>query len=393
MLFSDATGAHRKFLGTRKFGSLDGVRGLCILGILWHHSGLELPGVFFHRAFLAVDMFFVLSGFLIVTLLLRERDRTGDISLRKFYARRTLRIFPIYYLLLFVLLILYAVLKPGTKTAGDYFASLPYLLTYTSNWVPVQASNLTITWSLATEEQFYLGWPLIEKLLRPPGVALVLVLVLIVNQLMNFGVLDFLFTALYGSEVNLNLQILDVTYTPIALGVLLAHVLHAPQGFRFFFPLVGRRGSCVVFGGLLASLVAIWPGDISGAGRLLMQLSMMLLLGSLVIREDHTARAALAFPPIAALGVISYGVYLYHMWAMHPVALGFMKLGWDRQSYAYLFVSVLASTIVAGLSYRFIEQPLLKLKTRFSTDRACEVGQRPPRDRSALDVGEAATIA
>jgi peptidoglycan/LPS O-acetylase OafA/YrhL len=101
----------------------------------------------------------------------------------------------------------------------------------------------------------------------------------------------------------------------------------------------------------------------------------------------------LAFPPIASLGVISYGVYVYHMWAIHPIRLGYMKLGWSPESYAFFLVSVLASTIVAALSYRFIEQPLLKLKTRFSTDRDPDSRQHLSRDHSVRDLGEAATIA
>ena len=151
---------HWSYIRTRTFGSLDGVRGLCILGVVWHH----VLGESFKRGFLGVDMFFVLSGFLIVTLLLRERDRRGTISLKKFYARRMLRIFPIYYLLLFVVFLLYLVTKPASSTAKEYYLALPFLLTYTSNWVHLQAGNVGIMWSLATEEQFYLVWPMIEKL-------------------------------------------------------------------------------------------------------------------------------------------------------------------------------------------------------------------------------------
>jgi peptidoglycan/LPS O-acetylase OafA/YrhL len=366
MLSSDTREAHQTYLGTRTFGSLDGVRGLCILAVIWHHAAPDLPGLFFTRGFLAVDMFFVLSGFLIVTLLLRERDRTGAISLRKFYARRTLRIFPIYYLILFGILFLYLVMKPGSTTARSYFAAFPFLLTYTSNWVQIPTANFGITWSLATEEQFYLGWPLVEKLLKPLGVALVLALVIFVNELINYGVLDHWLTAIYGE--NFELPILDATFTPIALGVLLAHLLHGPKGFGRLFPLLGRPWSFLIFGGMALALIVLWPADISGSGRLLIQLSMMLFLGSIVIREDHGARPVLTFRPLAYMGVISYGIYVYHMWAIHPLRIGFAKLGWNPASFTFFFSAILASMLVAGLSYRFIEKPLLKLKTRFASD-------------------------
>ena len=106
-------------------------------------------------------------------------------------------------MLILALLLLYLVTRPGSSAAREYYAALPFLLTYTTNWVELHANNLAITWSLATEEQFYLGWPLIEKFLRPIGVAAVLAGVILVNQLINYGVLDGLFAALYGRPISL----------------------------------------------------------------------------------------------------------------------------------------------------------------------------------------------
>ena len=364
MLSTDLGQAHRSYLGTRVFGSLDGLRGLCILGVIWHHAAPSIPAAFFGHGFLGVDMFFVLSGFLIVTLLLRERDRTGAISLKNFYARRTLRIFPIYYLLTFGLLLSYLVTKPGSNAARGYYAALPFLLTYTTNWVQLQANNLGITWSLATEEQFYLGWPLIEKLLKPPAVAAALACVILVNQLINYGGLDGLFAALYGRPVSM--PILETTFTPIALGVLLAHLLHGPRTFAVAFRFLGRPWFCLIWAGLLLFLIAVWPSDISGTGRLLIQRSMMLVLGTLIIREDHWARRFLR--PAAGLpGAVSYGLYLYHMFAIHPVRVGFARLGWSDQGFPFFLAALAASVAIAGLSFRFIERPLLRLKARFAS--------------------------
>jgi peptidoglycan/LPS O-acetylase OafA/YrhL len=375
MLLSELQQAHQRYLDNRTFGSLDGLRGLCIVGVIWHHAPGGIPGRLFGRGFLGVDMFFVLSGFLIVTLLLRERERTGTISLKKFYARRTLRIFPIYYLLLFTLLFLFLVFKPGSHTAWAYYVSLPFLLTYTSNWVRIPSGNLDIMWSLATEEQFYLGWPMIEKLLLRSGVAVVLAGVVLLNQLVNFGLLDGVFARLYRGKPNL--PILGATYTPIALGVLLAHLLHAPRTFCPAFRLLGSRGSCAVFGAVLLALIACWPADISGLGRLVIQLAMMIFLATLVIREDHWARPVLRALPLAYLGMISYGMYVYHMWVVHPLRIGFEKLGWNLVSFAFFLGALLGATLVAGLSYRFIERPLLRLKSQFTAGR--DLGQLKSR--------------
>ena len=369
----NSTQAHRSYLGTRTFGSLDGVRGLCILAVVWHHATPAIPGAFSTRGFLGVDMFFVLSGFLIVTLLLRERNRTGTTNLKNFYARRMLRIFPIYYLLLFALLILYLVTKPASLTAREYYLALPFLLTYTSNWVHITANNVGIMWSLAAEEQFYLCWPMIEKFLRPLGVAVALAVVLIVNQLINFGALDGVFASIYGKKPSL--AILQTTFTPIALGVLLAHILNSRRTFGPSYRLLGQRGSSLVFTAFLVALVIFSPADISGLARLSIQLAMTLLLGALVVREDHWARPVLIFPPLAYLGMISYGMYIYHMCVIHPVRVCFERLGINLASMSFFVAALLASTAVAGLSYQFIEQPLLKLKAHFASDRDSATGR------------------
>jgi peptidoglycan/LPS O-acetylase OafA/YrhL len=109
------------------FNSLDGLRSLCILAVIWHHQLEYAPGIPLGRlGFLGVDMFFVLSGFLITTLLLRERDRRSDVSLRAFYLRRSLRIFPVYYALLAALTVFYMV-RPNGNSAAGFIQDLPYL--------------------------------------------------------------------------------------------------------------------------------------------------------------------------------------------------------------------------------------------------------------------------
>ena len=143
---------HSEYLARRTFGSLDGIRAGSILAVIWHHAtprgAFSLAGL--DRGYLGVDMFFVLSGFLIVTLLLREKDRNGSVSLKNFYARRTLRIFPVYYAVLACLTVLY-LWKPDAGSAGAFFAELPYYATYTSNWI--EPTVLALTWSLAGHVQ------------------------------------------------------------------------------------------------------------------------------------------------------------------------------------------------------------------------------------------------
>lgn len=345
----------------RFFGSLSGVRCFSILAVMWHHSGHPDSPAISTRGFLGVDMFFVLSGFLIVTLLLREKQRTGGISLVEFYIRRTLRIFPIYYGVLLVLAGAYWFFKRDDPDTVVYFTLLPFHLAYLTNWTVATAANLGITWSLAAEEQFYLVWPVLEKLVKRKWMFAIIGLVFVVNQLINFDLLDPLFARLYGMEEAPDLEILDATFTPICLGVALAHLLHRPGAFDFLYRCLGRRWTPVALLVTLLAAINYLPGDISGWPRLVIQLLMFVWLGSLLVREDHALRGFLTLRPIERLGEISYGMYLYHLWAFYIASAVNDSIGW--KTFPALFVTGLLVTVaISELSFRFYETPILKQK-------------------------------
>jgi peptidoglycan/LPS O-acetylase OafA/YrhL len=198
---------HASYLETRSFGSLDGLRALSIAGVLWHHTAFSLGSwPLFNRGFLGVDFFFIISGFLIVTLLLRESRRTGTISLPNFYARRFLRIFPAYWAML-ILVACVAYVKPGNSSV-DLKRELPYALLYISNFVPMW-TMLSITWSLSTEEQFYLVVPGLLKHLPRLLPYVVLPLAYVLVSLPPFGVLP---------AVHMPEFFRQTTYGPILLG-------------------------------------------------------------------------------------------------------------------------------------------------------------------------------
>jgi peptidoglycan/LPS O-acetylase OafA/YrhL len=353
---------HAAYLAQRSFGSLDGVRAWSVLAVIWHHSVPIEPAAFplLNRGFLGVDMFFVLSGFLIVTLLLRERDRHGTISLKNFYARRTLRIFPVYYGLLAALGTLY-LLKPDAGSASTYWDELPYYLTYTSNWI--KAGVFPIAWSLAAEEQFYLLWPPIERFLRGlvwPALALVIG----VSQAVNFGLLDPALEGWLGASAA-DLSILQATFTPIALGVGLAHLLHRPTPYaRLARWLAHPSAAPLALAAVFAS--CSWPiDDLSGWPRLSIQLAFVTLLASLVMREDHALRPLLYPRPLRRLGQISYGMYLFHIYFCVASEKLLVKAGLASGPTIFL-VATLATAVTAELSFRFFESPILRFKRRFA---------------------------
>jgi peptidoglycan/LPS O-acetylase OafA/YrhL len=352
--------AHARYLGIRSFGSLDGLRAFSILAVLWHHTHDGYAGWWItKRGFLGVDLFFVISGFLIVTLLLRERRRTGDISLRGFYVRRFLRIFPPYYAML-LLVGAVAYLTNG-HTTGAIRGDLPYALLYLSNLFPLQ-SMLFITWSLSTEEQFYVVVPTLEKHARKLF-PLLLPAIYVLVSLPPFGLFPQL--ALPGF-------FRQTTFGPILLGVMLAHLLNLPRVYGWASRLLGHRWSPLGAAVLVLATCSIPAEDISGWIRLAIHGSLMVLVASCVLREGHVLEPFLTLWPLRRIGIVSYGIYLYHLLVNHAVAKVLERLGIASQL-VYFLAASLASWWAAELSYRLFEVRFLALKDRFGA------GGRPPQ--------------
>lgn len=357
-----AAAAYRAFRDTRIFGALDGFRALSVTAVIWGHTYHQPTGWrATERGFLGVDLFFVISGFLIVTLILRERSRTGSISLKNFYVRRILRIFPVYYGMLLGLLLLFLTVARQANTRDAFFADLPWALTYTSNWFPM-VSALGITWSLSAEEQFYALWPPVERFLRKAVVPLLIVL-LVVSQLIHFRLIEGVMSSL-GFAPNEPFMLRQTGFTPILLGVLLAHALHDPRSFAFLRSVLHWRFMPLL---ALAAIVAICSldiDDVTGWPRFSLHLAMAVMIGSAVIREDHVLMPALKFWPLAKVGTISYGMYLLHLSARHIGDIIVKKLGLTAEW--PLFALTLAITIaIAWASYTFYESRFLRLKSRF----------------------------
>jgi len=163
-----AATAHAAFRARKYFGEIDGLRAFAIAAVAWNHSG-HGPDNFGHG--LGVVLFFVLSGFLITTLLLREESKTGTISLTGFYARRSLRIFPLYFSVLALYVVLVLVVEKGSPEGRQFFSNLPYYLTFTANyfvtWEEGKRTIFYFAWSLSAQEQFYTIWPVVVRYLRP----------------------------------------------------------------------------------------------------------------------------------------------------------------------------------------------------------------------------------
>jgi peptidoglycan/LPS O-acetylase OafA/YrhL len=352
----ESRAAHARFLQTKIFGSLDGLRAIAILAVLWHHAprAAESRFVLAGRGFLGVDLFFVISGFLIVTLLLRERRRHGAVSLRHFYARRFLRIFPAYYLTL-ALVAAQAFLTHG-NTAPALRHDLPYAVFYVSNLVPM-LSLLSITWSLSAEEQFYLVVPALEKWLGR-GMAIFLPVAYVLVCLPPLG---------FEAGWHLPGFFRQTTFGPILLGVMLAHALDDPRGYGWLWRLLRHPASPLGAAVLVIAACCQPAADITGWPRIGVHAALLLLVASCVVREAHALQPLLRLPPLRRIGVVSYGIYLYHMLVRHFVdkaAQGFAPSG--AREVILFGALALVSWGVAEASFRLFETRFLTLKKRFS---------------------------
>jgi peptidoglycan/LPS O-acetylase OafA/YrhL len=358
--------------------ALDGVRGVAIaLVVSWHAFGWPA------RGFLGVQMFFVLSGFLITTLLLQEWHRTGSISLPSFYRRRALRLLPA----LAALLITYAVvqaareaLNPGALDLSTALKGALIGAFYITNIaqaagvvLPVALNHL---WSLAAEEQFYLLWPFalaaalrrgVPRRVMTAGLTIAIVLVALQRLYVSLG---------DASRARLHYGP-DVSFDAILVGCLLGIWFaagEAPRALRS-----ARAVRLAVFPALavvLLSVVVVGTDSKPAYWGALLPFSIAsgLVIWALMTRRARWLERALGVRPLVALGVISYSLYLWH-----PIVI------WSGSRLAGLPTAVGAALAVAVAtgSYVFVERPFLRLKRRerVQLERAREVPDGLPRLR------------
>jgi peptidoglycan/LPS O-acetylase OafA/YrhL len=359
---SPSVAEHAAFRANNRFGSLDGLRALSVAAVIWHHSGGGLvASEWAQHGHHGVTLFFAISGFLITTLLLREKDRHGAIDLRAFYVRRALRIFPLYYAVLLIYVVLVFALERHSKVGQDFFSNLVYFVSYTSNWFVALDGRIIFyyAWSLAAEEQFYLVWPPLMKRLGTRARAVAVVLTVIVVM----ALLDVLLPRWLAASSTAQTVLGVVHNIPLAIivGVAAALLLHDPKGFARCWPwLAASRWHCLLWLALSVA-AALTPG----APWFTVHVALAMLVVACCMREDHALAPLLRLPVLAYLGTISYGLYLLHMLCKNFVGKAFAFAGVELGAFSYFLATLLLSIVVAGLSYRYFESRFLRMKGRF----------------------------
>ncbi len=357
---------YKRFRETKVFGSLDALRCLSIVAVVWHHtaghwvSGFRLLNV----GFLGVQFFFVISGFLITTLLLREKEKYGQISLKNFYVRRSLRIFPLYYTVILLYIIVVQLVEPNSVYGLGYMSNLKYFLTYTSNWfvdlgVTRDRVIFYFAWSLATEEQFYLVWSSVEYFLKKHRPVVVALLMIGIQQA---AALDIFESFLPADSFLINIA--TSISVAVCLGVILAHILHGERGYNILRQFVGRRWIPIVAFLLLVCSI-ILPKSLSPLNFTLIFFCMAIIVASCVIREDHILARVFAWGPMHLIGTVSYGMYLLHMLTYNVVKRILAMVSLDHPL-MFFVITLLAATFVSWISYHYYESFFLRMKSRFS---------------------------
>jgi peptidoglycan/LPS O-acetylase OafA/YrhL len=391
--------------------ALDGLRGLAVAVVVAFHLD-HLRG-----GFMGVDLFFVLSGYLITSLLLVEHGGRGAIALGRFWSRRARRLLPALFLLLAGVALLIATATPvGERPTlrGDALATLGYV----ANWQAMaddidywdmfsQPSPLDHMWSLAIEEQFYLAWPLLvvgllalgrRARLAGPGVVAA---ASAVGAATSFVVLAATYSsadtsrAYYGTDARVGPTLLGAALAGLSAARLRREATEpavAPAAAPEWRRSAGRGGAAP--GGAVAALACLatmaWAlAAIDGqgpryyrGGLLAFALAAVLVVHVVTSGRGGLVTRALSVRPLVALGVISYGVYLWH-WPvivyLTPERAGLDGWGLDA-------ACVAATLVLAVASYHLVERPVRRGVLRGRTVRIALAG-------SVAAIGAAALVA
>jgi peptidoglycan/LPS O-acetylase OafA/YrhL len=364
------------FRAPRAVPALDGLRfiGLCIV-VFTHLPRIEGWGAYnavwrlnqtTKLGYLLLDSFFALSGFLITRLLLAEKTAFGRISFKRFYARRALRILPIYYLTLLICVAAFpmtpaVIAALATDTFNIYHPIVPL------------PDPMEHTWSLSVEEQFYLVWPLLISLLPLRLGTLVTGRVIPALALLSAVVISAT-TPLSENVMAGNLvYMLPVTrMASLSLGAWLAfrELENQPVADRFLAPTfaaalavlvadkIARDRGLIVSQGIYGTLYLVGYALMSAA-----------IVGALVFSRNRVVRVAgsiMSWSPMRACGRATYGAYLYHLPILFALGLNDAVVNGAGMPAARVALAVAVMIAATAISYRFIEGPLLARKNRIA---------------------------
>jgi peptidoglycan/LPS O-acetylase OafA/YrhL len=359
--------------GRTYYPVLDGLRGVAILLVVFYHNFGFINYFFF--GWLGVDLFFVLSGYLITDILLGEMHQSN--ALKRFYIRRVLRIFPLYYLSLVLFLLILPQFERFKEPLGYFVNHQGWMWAYLQNWLfivdpPRYTDFLVHYWSLAVEEQFYILWPVAILVLRKVKrllffISLLLVLVLLARTLVWFyKIEDIAYFNLYTFSridgICIGCMVALIRYLdPAFLSRNRAWIVLAFAGLNFIFFFINQQ-----YNFQFPYLALI--------GYTTFAMLFGLLVHEGVVGKDRVINALFNQRILKFFGKISYGFYLVHWPVYMLLNAGIFNIAKDylpsqgRFNMAMIFSSLIctiAGIAVSLVSYHFFEKHFLRLKERF----------------------------
>ena len=353
------------------YPALDGLRGVAIIAVIVYHNfpyGNSLFG------WLGVDLFFVLSGFLITRILMKSIQQNPKIEvLKNFYIRRALRIFPLYYLFLFVFLFLFPTLGILKNEVLEYQENKWWFIFYIQNWLftnnlPQNSQFLNHFWSLGVEEQYYILWPIIIFFVRKPKKLIVL--------LTGFLILLFVFRCIvwnaHFSNFNYTTFYTFTRFDGIIVGSLIALIVQLKKDFLLY------HTATVVTGlALLNFLFYFLNRDrqlpyLAFIGYTTFASMFGILVYELTTGNNILLKKILSVSILRFLGKISYGLYMFHFpvyYFLKKVIFNFFDSTFGLPVIYSSLITALTTTLIAVLlsiiSYYLFEIQFLKLKQKF----------------------------
>jgi len=360
---------------SKYFPTFDGIRTVGIALLIAGHAGYPVAGL---PGDLGVSAFFVLSGFLITRIIMREHDETGTVSLKTFYARRTLRIFPAYY---FYIIVSFAIdwVKNDRWSTAQTVSAFGYMMNYFNAVNNHPGTELAHAWSLAVEEQFYLLWPLAFLLLAKRGRrALTWALVGSIVVVMSWRSYLFLSRTI-GSAWAYNA--FDCRFDNLAIGCLLAVTIDNPRVLAAGKAVANRVWYPLITLAVLVVLRKLTSVDFRYSIGFTIYAALLAVFFVQVLQLYTTKLWSwLENPAIRYIGNISYPMYLWHIWG-DSVGRHFPIHG----RLAEFVVQIVATILLGTGSYFCIERPFLVMKAKYTARRRPQEGLQMPGILRARD--------
>jgi peptidoglycan/LPS O-acetylase OafA/YrhL len=357
--------SHAEYLSTDRFTGLTGLRALAAVAVVcFHYGGPNLDRL---QGWIAVQLFFVLSGFLITTLTLRTEARTGRIAIGTFYLRRIFRIMPVYYVVL-GLTALFSVIG-GVYESTRLGDAMPLYLVFGNELVDYN-TPYGMSWTLGVEEKFYLVWPalLLLTALAKRGKTLL-------RTGFCVGVVLFVIFVALPRTPGAGWANLSVHYGSLTVGCLLALLLHHPRGFALVRPLTSAAVAVPIAIGFCVFQLSVKPIEtqLGGGWQYVVPLYAAAAAILLVaVLPNGPVQRILASRPLTFVGDRSYALYLSQVLAAAPVSVllpnGYLK-------------AAATSALALGFAcvvHRWVEVPAIRFGRRLASRKSVVPTVRGP---------------